>query len=89
MDRYSSGFEVTKMAEVLGVSRSGYYAHQKRPLSARALENEKLVTLIRLAWGKSRQLYGALRIAAELHTRGLRFGKNRVARLMRQAGIRS
>lgn len=89
MDQNSSGFEVTKMAEVLGVSRSGYYAHQERPRSARAVEDEKLRTLIRLAWGQSRKLYGAPRIAAELRSKGLRCGKNRVARLMRQAGIRS
>ena len=89
MDRDGSGFEVAKMAEVLGVSRSGYYAHQRRPRSARALEDEKLQTLIRLAWRKSRELYGAPRIVAELRSQGLRCGKKRVARLMRQAGIRS
>lgn len=89
MDRSGSGFEVAKMAEVLGVSRSGYYAHQRRPQSARALEDEKLGTLIRLAWDKSRKLYGAPRIVAELRSQGLRCGKNRVARLMRQEGIKS
>ncbi len=89
MRQNSSGFEVRKMAAVLGVSRSGYYAHRGRPQSARAMEDEKLLTLIRLAWGKSRELYGAPRIAAELRSQGLRCGKNRVARLMRQAGIRS
>ena len=89
MARYGSGFEVTKMAEVLKVSRSGYYAYRERPRSARAMEDEKLRTLIRLAWGKSRELYGAPRITAELRSQGLRCGKNRVARLMREAGIRS
>ena len=89
MDRYGSDFAVTKMAEVLGVSRSGYYASRGRARSVRALENEKLQTLIRLAWGKSRKLYGAPRIMAELRSQGLGCGKNRVARLMRQAGIRS
>ena len=77
------------MAEVLKVSRSGYYAYRERPRSARAMEGEKLQTLIRLAWGKSRELYGAPRITAELRSQGLRCGKNRVARLMREAGIRS
>jgi len=89
MDRDGSGFEVSKMAEVLGVSRSGYYAHRRRPRSARTLEDEKLGTLIRLAWRKSRELYGAPRLTAELRCQGLRCGKNRVARLMRQAGIKS
>jgi putative transposase len=89
MDRYGSGFEVKKMAEVLGVNRSGYYAYRMRLKSSRALENERLQTLIRLIWGKSRELYGSPRITAELRSQGLRCSKNRVARLMREAGIRS
>jgi len=89
MDRYGSGFEVKKMAEVLGVNRSGYYAYRVRLKSSRALENERLQTLIRLIWGKSRELYGSPRITAELRSQGLRYSKNRVARLMREAGIRS
>lgn len=89
MDRYGSGFDVTKMADVLGVNRSGYYAYRARSKSSRALENERLQTLIRLIWGKSRELYGSPWITAELCSQGLRYGKNRVARLMREAGIRS
>lgn len=68
MDRYGSGFAVTKMAEGLGVNRSGYYAYQGRSKSSRALENERLQTLIRLIWGKSRELYGSPRITAELRS---------------------
>jgi putative transposase len=89
MDRYGSGFEVKKMGAVLGVDRSGYYAYQAGSKSPRARENERLQSLIRLIWGKSRQLYGSPRITAELRSQGLRCGKNRVARLMQEAGIRS
>ncbi len=89
MDRCGSGFEVKKMSEVLGVSRSGYYAYQERDEGPRSWENEKLGSLIQMIWSRSRELYGSPRITAELRAQGLRCGKNRVARLMREAGIRS
>ncbi len=89
MDRQGSGYEVKKMSEVLGVNRSGYYAYQERAESPRAKENERLGSLIRMIWSRSRELYGSPRITAELRSQGLRCGKNRIARLMREAGIRS
>jgi len=88
MRRYGSGFRVKKMSEVLGVSRSGYYASLEGG-GERARENEKLGALIRQIWVKSRELYGSPRITVELQAQGIRCGKNRVARLMRGAGIRS
>jgi len=88
MRRYGSGFRVKKMSEVLGVSRSGYYASLEGGCE-RARENERLGALIRQIWVKSRQLYGSPRITVELQAQGIRCGKNRVARLMREAGIRS
>jgi putative transposase len=89
MQRYGSGFEVKKMSEVLGINRSGYYAYGERAKGPRAKENERLRTLIRLIWSRSRELYGSPRITAELRSQGYECGKNRVARLMREAGIRS
>ena len=50
-------------------------------------ENEKLVFKIRLVHGKSHRIYGSHRITAELRASGIRCGKNRVARLMRENGI--
>jgi len=89
MERHGSGFAVKKMSTVLGVNRSGYYAYLVGAPSPRATENERLQALIRQIWGKSRELYGSPRITVELHSQGIRCGKNRVARLMREAGIRS
>jgi len=89
MTRYGSGFEVKKMSRVLGVNRSGYYAWREREKSPRARENERLGTLVRMIWSRSRELYGSPRITVELRSQGVRCGKNRVARLMREAGIRS
>jgi len=89
MERISSGFEVMKMCRVLGASRSGYYTHLRRGLSPRREENERLTARIREIWAARRKVYGSPRITAELCSEGLRCGKNRIARLMRENGIRS
>lgn len=80
-------YPVTVMCEVLGVSRSGYYAWLGRPPSKRAIANEELTERIRAIHEDSRETYGAPRIYAELRDEGERVGKNRIARLMNEAGI--
>jgi len=79
---------VATMCRVLGVSTSGYYAWLRRPLSARARENEVLRQRIATIHAISRGTYGAPRILAELRAEGVRVGRKRVARLMREAGLR-
>ena len=80
-------YPVTTMCEVLGVSRSGYYAWLERPPSERAKENEVLTAEIRRIHEENRKVYGAPRITAELREEGWRVGQNRVARLMNEAGV--
>jgi transposase InsO family protein len=72
----------------MGVSRSGYYAWKGRPRSARQREGEQLLAHIRGAFEQSRATYGSPRIHRELGERGVACGEGRVARLMRQNGIR-
>jgi len=73
----------------LGVNRSGYYAYLRRGLSQRQEENQLLVKMIKDIWKKFRRVYGSPRITAELHDQGISCGKNRVARLMRENGIKA
>ena len=81
-------FPVSVCCEVLGVSRSGYYGWERRPPSARALEDMQLTELIREIHARARGVYGAPRIHAELRmAHGIRVGKKRVERLMANAGI--
>jgi putative transposase len=75
------------MCRVLGVSRQGYYDWKKRPPSKRELENRALKAKIRIAHAQSRGTYGSPRITKELREDGEEVGKNRVARLMQEAGI--
>lgn len=77
------------MCRVLEVTRSGYYAWRRRSGSARAKEDEKLCQEIRTVHAGSHQRYGSPRVYRELRSRGVRCSENRVARLMRQNGIRA
>ncbi len=75
------------MCQVLGISRSGYYAWRKRQPSQRSAANALLLAEIRKAHQASRQSYGSPRVHAVLRRQGIKCGKNRVARLMRLHGI--
>jgi len=68
---------------VLNVSRSGYYAWRKRPLSKRERSNQELLGMIQKVFQTSRRTYGSPRIHEYLRCRGFVCGHNRVARLMR------
>ena len=80
-------FPVEVMCEVLGVSRSGYYAWASRAESARAAADRALAAEIRTAHAASRGRYGSPRVHAELRAHGRRVGRKRVARLMRGMGL--
>jgi putative transposase len=77
------------MCRVLQVSRSGYYRWLKRKPSPRQLDNQRLDAEIREIYDASKQRYGSPKITRELRDRGRKVGKNRVARRMRKAGLRS
>lgn len=77
------------MCRVLGVSPSGYYAWRQRGSSRRTQQDAELLGRIRTVHIKSRGIYGAPRIHAELRRKhGVFCSRKRVARLMREAGLR-
>ena len=80
------------MCRVLGVSRSGFYAwraRQHQPETQRQREDRMLTLEIKASHAASRQTYGAPRILDDLRKAGYRVGRKRIARLMRQAGLRA
>jgi putative transposase len=79
---------ISLRCEILGVSRSGYHAWRSRPPSDRVLSDVWLLERIRQIHQSNRGVYGALRVHAELRlAHGIRVGRKRVERLMRQAGL--
>lgn len=85
--RHRSIWPVSRMCGLLEVSRSGFHEWHDRQPSARAVEDERLTTRIRAFHVLSGRSYGSPRIVRDLREAGERIGENRVARLMRCAGI--
>jgi transposase InsO family protein len=82
-------FPIEPMCRVLGVSSSGYYAWQQRPVSERAKADERLAVEVVAAHKRSRATYGSPRVHADLRARGVRVGRKRIERLMREQGIQA
>jgi transposase InsO family protein len=80
---------VERMCRVLGVRRSGYYAWKRRGQSRRARRDAELLGKIRESHGLSKGRYGSPNIHEDLRDWGYRCGRKRVARLMRESGLRS
>lgn len=88
MKANQAAHSVPTMCRVLGVSASGYYAWLRRPVSARQRQDAELLDLIRACYHRSRGTYGAPRIHRDLRAAGVRVSRKRVARLLKQAGLR-
>ncbi len=80
-------WSVRRLCSALKVARAGFYAWAAGRRRRRDEENARLTVHIRAIHRRSRETYGAPRITAELRAEGWTVGKNRVARLMRSAGI--
>lgn len=71
------------MCRMLQISRSGYYQWLHKPMSDRAIEDERLLVLIKSSYDASSGVYGAPRIFLDLRETGETCGKHRVARIMK------
>jgi putative transposase len=80
-------FPITVLCRVLGVSRSGFHAWRKRPTARRARSDAQLAAQVAAVHERSRKTYGSPRVHAELRAKGVRVGKKRVERLMRENGL--
>jgi transposase InsO family protein len=80
---------VRTLCRVLQVSPSGYYAWHERPESKRGRANEALLVEIRAIHAQSKQRYGSRKVHAQLRRQKRRVNHKRVARLMRENGLKS
>ena len=78
---------MSRMCQMLEVTRSGYYAWRDRPASARAQRRTAVTERIEEIFDASGGTYGSPRVTVELKDQGMNVSANTVARYMRAAGI--
>ncbi len=88
IDETRDDFPVETLCDVLGVSKSGFYAWKSRPVSARAREDAQTLAVTREVHRKSKGAYRSPRVHAVLCGHGRRIGITPIERLMRADAIR-
>jgi putative transposase len=79
---------VEPICRTLQVAPSTYYAVKSRPPSARGLHDAAMLPLLVALWTANYSVYGAHKLWKAARRTGYDIGRDQVARLMRQAGIR-
>ncbi|OIQ92244.1 hypothetical protein GALL_258400 [mine drainage metagenome] len=93
--RHKKQWPITLQCEVLNVSASGYFEHQRRkdtdpPANAgKRTSDEALLVHIKASHAGSKGEYGWPRVWKELRANGIKVGKERIQRLMKQHGIKA
>jgi len=89
MKTLAPDYPLQELAWALGVSRSGYYRWLNRVESPRARSARQLTEHIGQIHQQSRHTYGSPRVFQQLRRQGVCTSENRVARLMKAAGLRA
>ena len=87
--RHEQEHRVRLLCKVMAVHPSGYYAWKQQPQSDKARDDQRLLGLLKQAWLESGCVYGYRKLTLDMRDLGEDCGKHRVARLLRQEGLRS
>ena len=77
------------MCRVLTVSRSGFYAWLKRPVSRRDRLRVQMADAVEETFHQFKKRYGAPRVTSELNAQGIACSRNHVAALLRERGLQA
>ena len=89
IDREKRNYPLRVLYRAMRVSQSGYYAWQKRLTKAPCQRRQQLKRLVRNCYFENRRRYGARRIQRALARGGVRLGRARVRRLMKEEGLKA
>ena len=89
IDTMKAEMSVERMCALLDVSVSGYHAWRHRMPSQRQLDDMVILAHIRAQFSLSNESYGSPRMHAELCEEGIKAGRHRIARLMRENGLKA
>ncbi len=84
-----ASYAVTRLCRCLRVSPSGFYASQSRPESRHQIVDRRLRVLVRASFDASRRRYGSPRVHADLADQDVHVSRKRVARVMREEGLKA
>ena len=79
---------VEPICKTLQVAPSTYYSAKSRPPSPRAERDAVLIPILVALWVANYSVYGRRKLTKAARKAGHDVGRDQVARLMRQAGIR-
>jgi putative transposase len=80
---------VSILCRCLRVTRSGFYAWQRRPESTHARDDRRLKVLVQASFDESKQRYGSPRIHEDLIDQHEQVSRKRVIRLMQEQGLKA
>ena len=79
---------IHRLCSALGVARSAYHAEKDKKSHQQTRKDAGASVRVRSVFRQHRGLYGAPRVTAELRAGGERIHRKRLARLMRDQGLR-
>ena len=88
IDEHREELGVEPVCRDLQVAPSTYYAAKKRPPSARAVRDAVMLPILLALWKTNYSVYGAHKLWKAARRAGHDIGRDQVARLMRELGIR-
>ena len=80
---------IARLCEALNITRSAYYAWDKRPESNRSIRRKAVTERVRTEYFSNHKIPGAKKIAEKLSRYGEPVGKNLVSDIMRENGWKS
>lgn len=90
MYKYRSSFSIARMAQVLSVSRSGYYKWVYHPVSNNEKQNNQLILKIKEIFFNSNRNYGSIKIHRQINKLDdVTINHKRIERLMKNNNLRS
>ena len=88
IEKHQQKYSVSRLCAMLKINRSSFYAWKKRKPSEREKTNQALIDHIRRIHKMSRKAYGSPRVYAQLKKQGFTCNRKRIAKLMRQDGLK-
>lgn len=89
IDQQREHYPLHDLVHTLEVSRSGFYAWHKRPLSPRAQRHQQLARTVAQTYHQFEGIYGSRKITRELLESKINICRNTVDKLMREMNLQS